>query len=175
VSARALQLAARDLRLDRMPDLQRERLEIFQSALTYRDDRLAGLDAAVLMEVIEHVDAERLPALERAVFGFAAPAAVLITTPNAAYVLHNPEEIEATITRAKLFNDLRHETGPFDVIGDVHGCRAELEQLLAKLGYSIDRDGAGRPVSACHPARRAVFLGTMAEHIILDIADGLIT
>jgi 3' terminal RNA ribose 2'-O-methyltransferase Hen1 len=85
VSARALQLAARDLRLDQMPDTQRERIKIFQSALTYRDDRLAGLDAAVLMEVIEHVDPERLPALERATFGFAAPAAVVVTTPNSEY------------------------------------------------------------------------------------------
>jgi 3' terminal RNA ribose 2'-O-methyltransferase Hen1 len=85
VSARALQIAARNLNLDRMPDQQRERLSIFQSALTYRDDRLAGLDAAVLMEVIEHVDPERLPALERATFGFAAPAAVVVTTPNAEY------------------------------------------------------------------------------------------
>ncbi len=88
VSVRALQLAARDLRLDQMPDRQRERLQIFQSALTYRDDRLAGLDAAVLMEVIEHVDPERLPALERAVFGFAAPGTVVVTTPNAEY---NPQ------------------------------------------------------------------------------------
>ena len=85
VSARALQIAARNLNLDRMPDAQRERLSIFQSALTYRDDRLAGLDAVVLMEVIEHVDPERLAALERAVLGFAAPAAVLVTTPNAEY------------------------------------------------------------------------------------------
>jgi 3' terminal RNA ribose 2'-O-methyltransferase Hen1 len=88
VSARALQLAARDLRLDRMPARQRERLKIFQSALTYRDDRLAGLDAAVLMEVIEHVDPERLPALERAVFGFAAPDTIVVTTPNAEYNVH---------------------------------------------------------------------------------------
>jgi len=88
VSARALQLAARDLHLDRMPTKQRERLKIFQSALTYRDDRLAGLDAAVLMEVIEHVDPERLPALERAVFGFAAPDTIVVTTPNAEYNVH---------------------------------------------------------------------------------------
>ena len=88
VSARALQLAARDLRLERMPAKQRERLKIFQSALTYRDDRLAGLDAAVLMEVIEHVDPERLPALERAVFGFASPATIVVTTPNAEYNVH---------------------------------------------------------------------------------------
>ncbi|HEX6519015.1 MAG TPA: 3' terminal RNA ribose 2'-O-methyltransferase Hen1 [Streptosporangiaceae bacterium] len=85
VSARALQLAARRLRLDRMPDRQRERLKLFQSALTYRDDRLAGLDAAVLMEVIEHVDPDRMPSLELAVFGFAAPGAVVVTTPNAEY------------------------------------------------------------------------------------------
>ena len=50
VSARALQVAARRLRLDRMSEPQRARLEIFQSSLTYRDDRLTGLDAAVLME-----------------------------------------------------------------------------------------------------------------------------
>jgi 3' terminal RNA ribose 2'-O-methyltransferase Hen1 len=68
-----------------MPTMQRERLKIFQSALTYRDDRLAGLDAAVLMEVIEHVDPERLPALERTVFGFAAPKTIVVTTPNAEY------------------------------------------------------------------------------------------
>ena len=88
VSVRALQLAARDLNLDRMPDRQRERLDIFQTSLTYRDGRLAGLDAAVLMEVIEHLDPERLPALERAVFGFAAPATVVVTTPNAEYNPH---------------------------------------------------------------------------------------
>jgi 3' terminal RNA ribose 2'-O-methyltransferase Hen1 len=83
VSARALRAAGRRLRLETMPERQRDRLQIFQSALTYRDDRLAGLDAAVLMEVIEHVDASRLGALERVVFGFAAPATVIVTTPNA--------------------------------------------------------------------------------------------
>jgi protein phosphatase len=80
------------------------------------------------------------------------------------HVLHTPDEVQAaTITRAALFNDLRHETGPFDVIGDVHGCRAELEQLLDQLGYAIDRDGAGRPVNARHPTRRAVFLGDLVD------------
>jgi 3' terminal RNA ribose 2'-O-methyltransferase Hen1 len=86
VSARALQIAARKLRLERMTEQQRARIQIFQSALTYRDERLAGLDAAVLMEVIEHVDEERLEALERTVFGHAAPGAVIVTTPN---VEHN--------------------------------------------------------------------------------------
>ena len=86
VSARALQIAARKLKLERMTDQQRERLQLFQSSVTYRDDRLAGLDAAVLMEVIEHIDPPRLPALERVVFGHAAPTTVIVTTPN---VEHN--------------------------------------------------------------------------------------
>jgi 3' terminal RNA ribose 2'-O-methyltransferase Hen1 len=88
VSVRALQLAGRRLNLERMPDRQRERLTIFQSSLTYRDARLAGLDAAVLMEVIEHLDPDRIPALERVVFGEAAPATVVVTTPNAEYNAH---------------------------------------------------------------------------------------
>jgi 3' terminal RNA ribose 2'-O-methyltransferase Hen1 len=86
VSARALEVAARKLRLDRMPDQLRARLKIFQSSLVYRDQRLTGLDAAVLMEVVEHVDPPRLPALARAVFGAAAPAMVVVSTPN---VEHN--------------------------------------------------------------------------------------
>ena len=83
VSARALQIAARRLKLDRLDEPERSRIDIFQSALTYLDDRLTGLDAAVLMEVIEHVDPPRLPALERAVFGRAVPGTVIVTTPNA--------------------------------------------------------------------------------------------
>ena len=85
VSARSLEIAARRLRLERMNERQRERLRLMQGSLTYRDDRLAGVDAAVLMEVIEHVEVSRLPALERAVFEFAHPAHVVVTTPNAEY------------------------------------------------------------------------------------------
>jgi len=88
VSAKALELAARRLRLDRLPERQRDRIKIWQSALTYRDDRLRGYDAAVLMEVIEHVDPPRLPALEASVFGHARPRAVVVTTPNAEYNVH---------------------------------------------------------------------------------------
>jgi 3' terminal RNA ribose 2'-O-methyltransferase Hen1 len=85
VSSRALDLAARRLRLDRLPERQRDRITLWQSALTYRDDRLRGFDAAVLMEVIEHVDPPRLPALEASVFGHARPATVIVTTPNVEY------------------------------------------------------------------------------------------
>lgn len=86
VSHRALEIAARRLGPERMGDRQRERVTLLQSSLTYRDDRLAGFDAAVLMEVIEHVDPPRLAALERTVFGHARPGTVIVTTPN---VEHN--------------------------------------------------------------------------------------
>ena len=80
------------------------------------------------------------------------------------HVLRTPDEVaRATLTRTKLFNDLRHEHGPFDVIGDVHGCRAELEQLLTELGYQLERDDAWRPAGATHPDRRAVFVGDLVD------------
>jgi 3' terminal RNA ribose 2'-O-methyltransferase Hen1 len=83
VSPRALERTAQRLHLDRMPERQRQRVELLQSSLTYTDRRLTGLDAAVLMEVIEHVDPPRLGALEQAVFAVARPTLVLVTTPNA--------------------------------------------------------------------------------------------
>ncbi len=85
VSARAILAAERRLKPDRMPPGQRERLSLFTAALTYADERFHGYDAAVLMEVIEHVDLPRLPAVERVVFGDAAPRVVIVTTPNAEY------------------------------------------------------------------------------------------
>ncbi|MGA8112811.1 MAG: methyltransferase, partial [Actinocatenispora sp.] len=88
VSARALELAER--RLGRLADQQRDRVRLVQTALTYADARLTGFDAAVLMEVVEHVDLPRLPALERAVFGGARPGTILVTTPNAEYNVRYP-------------------------------------------------------------------------------------
>ena len=85
VSIRALNQAARRLRLDRMPERQSARLKLTQGSLAYTDSRLTGYDAAVLSEVIEHVDPPRLPALEYAVFGAARPRAVVVTTPNVEY------------------------------------------------------------------------------------------
>ncbi|MEV5440183.1 polynucleotide kinase-phosphatase [Streptomyces sp. NPDC052682] len=71
------------------------------------------------------------------------------------HVLRGVEEIEhATIRTEKRFNDLTHLTGPFDIIGDIHGCSAELEALLGKLGYA---DGV-------HPeGRTAVFVGDLVD------------
>lgn len=85
VSNRALERAAGKLRLERMAPKKRERIALTQGALTYRDDRFAGFDAAALVEVIEHLDPERLDAMERVLFEFAAPGTVVVTTPNAEY------------------------------------------------------------------------------------------
>ncbi|XUM05075.1 3' terminal RNA ribose 2'-O-methyltransferase Hen1 [Streptomyces venezuelae ATCC 10712] len=85
VSARALGIAARRLRLDRMGERQAARVKLTQGSLAYTDRRLAGYDAAVLSEVIEHLDLPRLPALEFAVFGSARPGTVVVTTPNVEY------------------------------------------------------------------------------------------
>ncbi|MDX6333328.1 MAG: hypothetical protein QOG05_668 [Streptosporangiaceae bacterium] len=81
------------------------------------------------------------------------------------HVLRTPAEVEAAVVvRERLLTDYRDRTGPFDVIGDVHGCRTELEALLAKLGYRVIRDAPGRAVDAVPPeGRTAVFLGDLVD------------
>lgn len=83
VSVRALARARE--KLSRLPETRRERIELAQGALTYRDTRLRGWDAAALVEVVEHLDEARLGALELAVFGDARPGTVIVTTPNVEY------------------------------------------------------------------------------------------
>jgi 3' terminal RNA ribose 2'-O-methyltransferase Hen1 len=91
VSHRALELAARRLRLERMPERQRERVSLIHGSLMYRDDRIAGFDAAAVVEVVEHLEPFRLAAFERVVFEFAAPGTVVVTTPNREYNVRFPE------------------------------------------------------------------------------------
>jgi hypothetical protein len=80
------------------------------------------------------------------------------------HVLRGEDEIAAaTITRTRLYNDRRHQTGPFDVIGDIHGCAAELQTLLVELGYTIKRDESGRATGASRTGRRAVFVGDLVD------------
>ena len=85
VSPRTLKRARERLHVDRMQPMQQQRLQLLHGALTYRDRRLEGFDAACVIEVIEHLDAPRLPAFERAVFACARPRLVIVTTPNAEY------------------------------------------------------------------------------------------
>ena len=85
VSHRALEVAHDRLRLERMPDRQLARIKLLQGSLMYRDKRLAGFDAAAVVEVVEHLDEPRLAAFERVLFEFAKPATVVLTTPNVEY------------------------------------------------------------------------------------------
>jgi 3' terminal RNA ribose 2'-O-methyltransferase Hen1 len=85
VSHKVLEKAADRLQLDRMPEMQRQRIKLLHGSLTYRDARLEGFDAAAVVEVIEHLDPPRLRAFERVLFEFAKPKTVVITTPNAEY------------------------------------------------------------------------------------------
>ncbi len=83
VDTRELDRAEEYLHVATFSPRQTERLIIFQAALTYRDERFEGYDAAALVEVIEHLDSERLRSLEQVVFGRARPGTVVLSTPNA--------------------------------------------------------------------------------------------
>src|SRR6185369_7288162 len=85
VAHRTLEIAVDRLRLEQLPPMVRQRVELFHGSLMYRDKRLEGFDAAVLCEVIEHMDEPRLSAMERVVFEFARPGVVIVTTPNREY------------------------------------------------------------------------------------------
>ncbi|MFB7172147.1 3' terminal RNA ribose 2'-O-methyltransferase Hen1 [Streptomyces sp. NPDC056254] len=126
VSVRALTVAARRLRLERMGERQRSRVTLFQGSLAYTDKRLAGYDAAVLSEVVEHLDLERLPALEYAVFGSARPRTVLVTTPNVEYNVRW-ESLPA--------GHVRHGDHRFEWTREEF--RAWAGQVAARFGYTV--------------------------------------
>ena len=85
VSHVALERASEKLKLENAGDYMRQRVQLFQGSLTYRDERFAGHDAACVIEVIEHLDVPRLAAFERVLFEFAKPSTVVLTTPNREY------------------------------------------------------------------------------------------
>lgn len=98
------------------------------------------------------------------------------------HVLRTPEDVAAvTIERTRLLTDRSDEHGPFDAIGDVHGCLGELETLLGRLGYDLVRDGDGRAVDARHPeGRRVIFLGDLVDRGpdvvgVLRLAMGMVS
>ncbi|MEV0644780.1 3' terminal RNA ribose 2'-O-methyltransferase Hen1 [Phytomonospora sp. NPDC050363] len=147
VSTRALEIAERRLRLDRRGDLERQRISLVQTALTYADDRLKGFDAAVLMEVVEHIDPPRLPAMAYAVFGHAAPSTVVMTTPNAEYNVR----FEGMAEGAMRHHDHRFEWN-----------RAEFAawcgEQARRYGYDVEITGVGDDDSEVGaPTQMAVF------------------
>lgn len=90
VSDSSLSKAAKRLHVDRMTERQSERLTLLLSSLQYEDERLADLDLAILMEVVEHIDPDRLPAVVGNVFGSMRPRHVVVTTPNIEHNVRYP-------------------------------------------------------------------------------------
>lgn len=153
VAPRVLAGAGDRLKLDHMPDMKRQRIELLQGSLVYRDDRLKGFDAAAVIEVIEHMEAERLPAFEAAVFGHARPGAVIVTTPN--------REYNALFESMKR-DAMRHPDHRFE------WTRAEFRHWAESVGlahgYVVRFDGIGNEdATHGHPTQIAVF--TRAEEV----------
>jgi 3' terminal RNA ribose 2'-O-methyltransferase Hen1 len=127
VSDRALSAAEERLRFRDLSDRQRERVQLLQSSVTYQDDRLRGLDAIVLMEVIEHIDPERLPSVESSLFEHARPAAVVVTTPNREY-----NELYPTLAAGRF----RHPDHRFEWTRDE--LREWAAGICARRGYAVE-------------------------------------
>ena len=126
VSHLALKRANDKLKLDRAGDFMRERIQLFQGSLTYKDSRFSGYDAACVVEVIEHLDMSRLAAFERVLFEFAKPPVVVLTTPNKEYNANYGFLYE---------DDLRHGDHRFE------WTRAEFREwankTAEKFGYTV--------------------------------------
>jgi 3' terminal RNA ribose 2'-O-methyltransferase Hen1 len=126
VSYKQLERAKQKLNLDRLPPLQRKRIDLIQGSLNYADKRIQGFDAVALVEVIEHLDVSRLSTLEYVVFGDAKPKLAVITTPNAEYNARF-EELES--------GTFRHKDHRFE------WTRMEFQTWAAKVadryGYSV--------------------------------------
>lgn len=145
VSTRALATAARRMRVEQMSERQAARVTLLHGALTYEDERFAGYDAAVLMEVIEHVDPHRLAALERVVFGAARPGAVIVTTPNSEFNC-----------RYEGLAGMRHPDHRFE--WDRGQFAAWAHRVGADFGYRVALSGIGEPDAALGcPTQLAVF------------------
>ena len=130
-----------------MSERRRERVSLLQGALTYTDERLRGFDVATLVEVIEHVDSERLDVLADVVFGDAAPAAVVLTTPNREYNA-NFESLGPS--------GLRHGDHRFEwTRGEFAAWAQGIEE---QFGYSCEISGIGPGDAGCGPpTQMAVF------------------
>ncbi len=147
VSWRALEQAARRLQLAEMAPRQRDRIDLWQGSLTYRDQRLRHFDAAAVVEVIEHLDPGRLAAFESVVFGHARPATVVVTTPNVEY---------NSLLEGLGQGCLRHRDHRFEWTREEFGrwCDAVAEAH----GYRVERSGIGPTDEARGaPTQMAVF------------------
>lgn len=153
VSDASLRAAERRLHVDAMTERQAQRLSLWLSSLQYQDPRLVGLDAAVLMEVIEHIDPDRLPAVTANVFGHMQPRAVVVTTPNAEYNVR----YEALAAGA-----MRHPDHRFEWTREQFVDWAA--KTAATYGYAVEHRPVGEDDPAVGPPTQlALFTRTAAD------------
>jgi 3' terminal RNA ribose 2'-O-methyltransferase Hen1 len=146
-SMTSLKRASQRLGLDKVSGEAVDRLQLLHGALTYRDDRLKGFDAATLVEVVEHLDADRLPALAEAVFGHAHPQAVIVTTPNVEY---------NALFENMPAGAMRHPDHRFEWSRDEFG--AWIAEIESRYGYQARRAGIGEEHATLGaPTQMAVF------------------
>lgn len=147
VSARSLEQAARAMNLDELADSDKARITLLHSSVLYRDERITGFDAVVLMEVIEHIEPSRLSALEDSLINWAAPPTVIVTTPNAEY---------NHLYQSLAEGHLRHDDHRFE------WTRAQFAQwaqaVAERHGYRVEYRPVGETsVSAGAPTQMAIF------------------
>ena len=143
----ALERAERRLKLDQMSERRRERIQLLQGALTYTDSRLQGFDVATVIEVVEHLDPERLDAFAEVVFGHICAASVVLTTPNREYNA-NFERLDD--------RGLRHEDHRFEWTRSEFGAWAG--DISQRFGYRVELGAVGPVDPVCGPpTQMAVF------------------
>ena len=132
VAVKVLEKAKQNLRYDRMPPYKKDKLTLMQASLTYKDPRFSGYDAACVVEVIEHLDPQRIAAFERVLFEFAAPSTVIVTTPNKEYNAHYVWLTEGS---------LRHDDHRFEWSRDAF--REWTEHVCEVYSYTVERSEIG--------------------------------
>jgi 3' terminal RNA ribose 2'-O-methyltransferase Hen1 len=147
VAPHQLNRAAERWRIDEWPPQQRQRLKLIQGSLLYCDKRLVGYDAALLLEVIEHLEPTRLETFARVLFGYTRSGVVILTTPNREYNVQWPR-LQA--------GGLRHRDHRFE------WTRAEFQQwatvVAQQYGYAMDfRDVGPKDPHVGSPTQMGIF------------------
>ena len=154
VDGRSLEIAAKRLRLESLPESRRKRITLMQGALTYRDARIENHDVATMVEVIEHLEPDRLDALERVVFDHARPGTLIVTTPNREY---------NALFESLETNELRHPDHRFE------WSRAEFREWAERVadahGYGVRFEGLGEEdENHGPPSQIAIFTRINPDH-----------
>ncbi len=147
VSVSVLEKAKQKLNYDNMPPYLKNKLTLIQASLMYKDERFSGFDTACVIEVIEHMDLQRIPFFEKVLFGSAKPKTVILTTPNKEYNDNYPTLENGT---------LRHKDHRFEWTREEfrNWCR----HICKEFGYAVKYQNIGDTDEKCgSPTQMGVF------------------